>query len=54
MGRWGDENPPLTPPVEGNLGRWGDGNPPLTPPVEGNLGRWSDLILFNIEVSIEL
>ncbi|NEP07905.1 MAG: hypothetical protein F6K34_25850, partial [Okeania sp. SIO4D6] len=24
MGGWGDGDPPLTPPVEGNLGRWGD------------------------------
>ncbi|NEP40592.1 MAG: hypothetical protein F6K35_15670 [Okeania sp. SIO2H7] len=23
-GGWGDGDPPLTPPVEGNLGRWGD------------------------------
>ncbi|NEP75928.1 MAG: hypothetical protein F6K25_30820 [Okeania sp. SIO2G4] len=22
---WGDGDPPLTPPVEGNLGIWGDG-----------------------------
>ncbi|NET27955.1 hypothetical protein [Okeania sp. SIO1I7] len=29
MGRWGDGDPPLTPP---RRGRWGGGSPPLTPP----------------------
>ncbi|NET25353.1 hypothetical protein [Okeania sp. SIO1I7] len=43
LGRWGDGNPPLTPPRrgiwgDGEMGRWGDGDPPLTPPRRGIWG----------------
>ncbi|WP_293125606.1 hypothetical protein [Okeania sp. SIO1I7] len=56
MGRWGDGNPPLTPPGRGiwefgEMGRWGDGEmgrwEPTPDPSSGGefgeMGRWGDL-----------
>ncbi|NEO42526.1 MAG: hypothetical protein F6J90_41905 [Moorea sp. SIOASIH] len=47
MGRWGDGDPPLTPPRrgiwgDGEMGRWG---PTPNPSQEGNMGRWGGFLL---------